>query len=253
MFGKILVFTHFGLSLCFATWAMVLYTNRVNWTESKKPGEPESEMTPRMAEYDRLAKTGVHPADTRWRGARVQVARNEAGRPLEQPWYDRELAFLQKNADEKTPVRQIDRGADGNPVVLANPDPGGALLQMGPLKDVAGQPFKGRDNQPVVLKSMEYYDKEYTATVNQVTDALKSLQLQAKLDRDATNKLKGPRGLQARLQLELVKQERIKDEFNEIRPLWLNTAVELLNLQELHKRLEVRFRELGSRGDREGR
>src|SRR5262245_4543520 len=181
MLGKILIFTHFGLSLCFATWAMVLYTNRVNWTDQKgKAGEADGELVPRMAEYDRLAKTGVRPTDARWRGARVVVAANEAARPLEQPWYKRELEFLEREASEKNPVRQIDRGGDGNPIGLAAPDPGGALLQMGPLKGPDGQPFKGRDGQPLVLKSMEYYDKEFTVTLNEVIATVKKLQASAK-------------------------------------------------------------------------
>ena len=58
-------------------------------------------------------------------------------------------------------------------------------------------------------------------------------------DRDlkATNLLKGPKGLHARLFFEVDKQELLKNEYDEVRPMWLNTMVELRNLQQLQERL----------------
>jgi hypothetical protein len=257
MFGKILVFLHLALSLCFATWAMVLYTNRVNWTNKPAQGIPaEGELTPRMAEYDRLTKSGIRPVDTRWREARAQLGNNETSRPRERPWYNQQLDFLQDGAAENSPVRQIDRGPDGNPIVVVNPAPGGDLLQMGPLKDPAGQPFNNRDGQPLALKSMVWYDKEYSSTIAQIVAAIKRLQDASERDTVATNKLKGPKGLHAKLEFEKVKQERVLDEYNEVRPLWLNTAVELKNLEDLRLRLEVRLKELqavASKLEKEGR
>jgi hypothetical protein len=127
---------------------------------------------------------------------------------------------------------------------------------MGPVRDQAGQPFKGRKGDPIVLKSLDYYDKEYPSTISQMTVILKKLQDAATQDRDATKAMIGPKGLQAQLAFEKVKQTRIQDEYDEVRPLFLNTSVELKNLVELRKRLEVRHEELLkqiSKGDKEGR
>jgi hypothetical protein len=258
MFGKILVLTHFGLSLCFATWALVLWANRVDWSSEKgKAGKPDGELVARIAEYDRVARPGVRVADARWRAARKVVQDNEAWLPYEQAWYERELNFLRSGTVTKdTSIRQIDRGPDGNVIILPNPAVGGALLQIGPIRDPAGQPFKGRKGEPLDLNSLDYYDKEYPATITQMTVILRKLQDEAKRDRDATKEMIGPKGLQARLEFEKLKQARIKDEHDEVRPLWLNTAVELKNLEELRLRLQVRLKELEnqiSKGDKEGR
>jgi len=247
MFGKILVVLHVGLSLILATWALVLFTNRMDWPE-RAPVKKK--------EYDGVATTGVRPADARFRAHRTQLESHEGWRPSERPWYELQLAFLGNGATEANPVRQVDRGPDGNPIVLPNPAAGADLVQMGAPKDNAGQPVKGRDGQPMVLKSREFYNKEFDATFAQKILAFDRRQKAGKLDSEATAKLNGPRGLYARLQFETVKQDRLKDEYNEIRPLWLNTMVEYRNLEDLRLRLAVRLKELESlksKGDKEGR
>jgi len=250
MFGKILVTTHVALSLIFATWAMAVYTTRVDFSSTPSKGTtPDGELVARVAEYDRLTKHDMRPLDTRWRDARKQLEAHEVYRLVERSWYDKQLEFLRTGAKEGSPVLQLDRDAAGNPKPVDNPRGEGPLLQMVPIKDKDGNPMKTRDGQPLVLKSLEYYNREYDLVAGQITVALQKLQKASARDLDATNKLKGAKGLHARINFERTKQERVKEEFDDVRPLMLKTAVELQNLQQLRLRLEQRLRELRESGN----
>lgn len=257
MFGKTLVLLHLGLSLIFATWALVLYTTRTDWTATKgKDGRPDGELVARMADYDKLARGAVRPADSRFREAREKIVKEETGRPVERAWFTLQLEFLASRATEANPARQIERDKDGNITVIPNAPAGADLIKMGPPQDKDGNPMKDRDGKPLVLRSLDYYNKEYNSLMTQETEAMKRRNLAATRDLDATNALKGPRGLHAKIRFESVKQERMKDENAEVRPLWLNTMVEYQNLQALGVRLQERLDELlklKSRGDKLGR
>jgi len=249
MFGKILVFTHLGLSLILATWAMALYTTRVDWTDKKGTGnKPDGLMVERINEYNRLDKTVRRPVELKWQSAQELLVAHEGWRPIERDWYEKQLKFLHNGAvTEANPIRQVDRDANGTPVVVIDVKPGGDLLQMGPLKDKDGNPIKNRADQPLVLKSLDGYNKEYEATSAQLVEQLKRWQSAVDRDEKATRELKGvkpPRGLHAQIDLERVKQDRVRDEYEEVRPLMLKTAVELQNLEQLRQRLETRLREL---------
>jgi hypothetical protein len=253
MFGKTLVFMHLGLSITFATWALVLYTNRINWTDKN-----EGELVARMSDYNRLAKYAVRPADERFREARKKVQKEEDGQPRERAWYKVQEEFLTSGNTDANPIQQIDRDAGGAPIVLDNPPALGPFLQMGPLKDKDGQPAKNRDGQPLVLKSLDFYNREYNTLLTQESDYLKRRKDAAQKELDFTNELKdtdGVRGLQSKILLEVSKRERVEDEYAEIRPLILNTLVENQNLEDLRHRLEQRKSELEkvkNRGDRQG-
>jgi hypothetical protein len=205
-------------------------------------------MLERINEYNRLEKTVRRPADLKWRTSRDLLVAHEAWRPFERAWYDKELKFLRDGTvTADIPIRQVDREANGTPTLVANPKPGGDLLVMGPLKDKDGNPIKNRDGQPLVLKSLDAYNKEYEATTAQLIGQLKLWQSAVIRDEKATELLKGVkprRGLHAQVDFERVKHDRIKDEYEEVRPLMLKTAVELQNLEQLRQRLESRLREL---------
>jgi len=83
MFGKILIVLHLGLSLTFATWALVLFTSRIDWTDKKGTGtQSDGELSVRMADYDRLAKSSARPADARFREARYRELLPEWWKPV---------------------------------------------------------------------------------------------------------------------------------------------------------------------------
>ncbi len=283
MFGKILVFVHLGLSLTFATWAMTIYLSRGDdWkVTAKDPVDGVSQdeirrlaggktdenynatlkaykLPGRMVEYDTSLRGGVRPAEGRLRDARARLEKEEKGRPAEKEWYEKQLTILRegKFKEKEYPIKQIDRDKDGQPIVIVNPPPGGDLLQMGPIKDEKGQPMKGPDGNPVVLQSLDFYSQEYGNLIAQENRELLRRKTAAARDIEATKKLTGPRGLQNLIRFEAEKLERVQDEYNEVRPLWLNTVVELQNLTNLQTRLQDRLKQLESlksKGDREGR
>jgi hypothetical protein len=260
MFGKILVCTHLGLSLILATWALVIFTNRVDWTSAKgKEGKPDGLVKTRMEEYDKAAKEGSRPADQRWRTAREQLESHEDERPRDRAWYVLQLKFLDTGATKDNPVRQVDRGPNG-PIVLAKPAGGGDRLQMGAIRDDKDRPVNGPDGKPLVLRAQVFYNEAFDASLQEELDLLTKRRQAGERDTVATRRLigdkdKGLIGLHDRLRHEKVKQERLRDEYSEVRPLWLNTMVEYQNLAELQLRLDKRraeLKNLKTRGDREG-
>src|SRR5262245_15766677 len=272
MFGKILVGLHLALSLTFATWSMVLYTNRVNWTDQKgKKGEADGLLAEQKAEYDQLVATGLRPADARWKANRQWLLQEEAWRPRERAWYAEQIDILYTGKDSKgaeKPIFQIDR-RDGNVIELNNPPAGGALLQMGPVKDKDGRPIRDRDGKDLQLHPLEWYDTEYNRVFAAVTGHMRRLQQASKSDLFSTVTLVGDKdgkfekdygdeyekkyrkridkkGLITRIKMEAEKQKRVEEEHDEVRPLWLNTAVELKNLEDLRRRLDERLRQLSA-------
>jgi hypothetical protein len=230
-FGKILVFLHTGLSLCFASWALALYTNRVDWTARKgKDGKPDGELVTRTSTFDQICKTGLRPADARWRTARFHVNGSEAWRPLEQAWYEQQLEFLRTGATEDNPARQVDHGPRGGDAPTAVLRPGGDLVKMADLPDKVGSlAFYAREKEAALLKTAELKNEIETA---------------ANEDKVATNMLHGPKGLHQRIEDEYVKRELIKAGRKDMRPVRLNTQIEYNNLKELRDRLEDRLTEL---------
>src|SRR5579872_6395172 len=88
LLGKILVLTNFALSVVALMWAMMLYYNRIDWTEGtkEKPGELR-------ARKERLAELweNMKPADAAWRDVRAQLLEQEGFRADDRPWYLKEL------------------------------------------------------------------------------------------------------------------------------------------------------------------
>jgi hypothetical protein len=237
--GKILVFVHLGLSLLLASAAMALYFNRTDWTAQKgKDGKPDGELVGRIAEYDDLAKTGIWPAEKRLLSNREQLEANERSRPYERNWYAQQLAILR--GDVAGPIQQLARGPDGS--VLFDPTFGQQgrtnILQMGPVQ------AKDRDGKPLELKSLVVYAREIGRKVDDLITETANLKKEADRDAAATNQLKGPKGLHARLLFEKHKYDQVVEEYKAIRPKWLNNTVELRELEELRQRLDERVRQL---------
>src|SRR5262245_57702374 len=125
MFGKILVTTHVALSLIFASWAMALYLTRVDFSDNQgKAGKPDGELVARKADFERITKNDLKPLDARWRANRVELEKQEYYRPIERPWYKKQIAFLKQSASETNPARQLDRDANGNAIPVENPKAG---------------------------------------------------------------------------------------------------------------------------------
>jgi hypothetical protein len=285
IFGKILVLLHTGLSLCFAAWALALWTNRVDWTDRKASADkPAGLLVGLAAEYKRSATDGVRPADHRLRNNRLLLAFQEERLPLEKAWYEKELAHLTNGDVSKKPIRQVARGADGLPVA-AGPETGstGDFVQWQnkfTFKDrtnpkdakspFAEQPKERKDRSgkdDLKLQNAEYYRTNIAAVIedrvgriekdNAGVDQVKKegaamrLKKAAEEEKAHTDRIKGvkgvSKGLQAELRDEYLKLAMIEAEYDELRPQWLNNKVELQNLTELRDRLNERIKDLGGK------
>lgn len=267
MFGKILVCLHTGLSFVLATWAMVLYVTRVDFTDTKgKAPQPDGELVARREAYERLMPAKMASLDGQWRANRTELEKKEEARLIERPWYDDQIEFVRTRATQggvgkvRNEVRAIERNvATGKPNYEENPKRGDPVMKTTPVvvQD------KGGAKQPLFLGSLKEYNDRRTALNGiianappEITLALEKLKKEAVDDFGYTEKLKDSekdgkmvRGLAQQLALEAKKQERLRDEYEEVRTLSLKTRVELQTLVQLRSRLEERLKELrGSRG-----
>lgn len=240
MLGKILVYVNLGMSLMFAAWAGMLYLNKIDWSAQKGKGlSPNGEALARIEEYDALGKNGIRPATARLRASSLKLTDSEGWRPYERDWYKQQINFLLEGATEAKPVQQVVRGVDGSvTLTLDEYAKTGNILKMGPVQ------AKDREGKQIKLKSAAYYDREIARAIREAGTASVSLEKEARKDTEATNKLKGPKGLQARLKAERIKREAVVEEYKAIRPKWLNASVEEEQLKEVRKRLDARIQEL---------
>jgi hypothetical protein len=114
-FGKILVFANLALSLVFATWALALFTQRVDWLDKKKDANDDrtwGRIAKAKDEIDRWhgpgGKAGPRPlAEGRWQSALAEVRGSEKLRESNQGWYRDKLATLESGQDlNRKPVAE---------------------------------------------------------------------------------------------------------------------------------------------------
>jgi len=265
-FGKILVFVHTGLSLCLAAWAVALFTNRVDWTDRKAAADkPAGLLAQRRAEYERTATNALRPADLRFRTNRQLLAYHEAWRPAEKAWFAQELEHLRTGEVSKKPIRQVVRGPNGFPIGPENLTPPDLVQMQAQLlykertdpKDPKspfvepGKPRKDRTGKDLVLNTFSYYQTETAGVLKEKDKEARRIKEAADKDKEYTDALKGvppdKKGLHAELRDEYVKRAMIEAEYDELRPQWLNTKVELQNLEELRERLNERIQQLGGK------
>jgi hypothetical protein len=156
-FGKLLVFVQFILSMVFASWAVMLYSQRIEWAPGKTLlGDPIPESKGRVGELgDEIrgivgdAKDKESPrdkAELRWQTAYAGLDDATKSREKYQAWYLDQISLIKKGEDmagrrQESPVRHLVYNPDGT----LKPDP--------------------KDRQPVqsfgnALKSIDDYYKE---------------------------------------------------------------------------------------------
>jgi len=262
MLGKILVVVHTGLSLCFAALALALYTNRIDWTSREaKAGKPEGLQVGRNRDYETVAAGSVRPAYAQVVALRPVLLYNEQIRPYEQQWYKAQIEFLKSGTvNEKSPIRQVTRGADGGPIVYDRPQQNGDVLEMTDKlhyqdpRDGQVKQFKDRKGENLKLNSQAGYEREYAAADADTDKQVKRVLAAVDRDSAATAKLKGPKGLRKRIDQEEDKRERVEEEVKDLRDLWVDTYQKLGQFEDVRdNRLKPRLLELGGKVDGEGK
>src|SRR4051794_26591166 len=94
MFGKVLVFVNFTLSVLAFGWAFMLYASRTDWSTNKAQGtRPAGELVARQ-EAVKNAWDTFPPAQAAYRDANDLVTGQEAWRPVELKFYADQHAHL---------------------------------------------------------------------------------------------------------------------------------------------------------------
>jgi hypothetical protein len=231
--GKILVFANLILSILFATWALGLYTNRLDWPGGGAPvipgGKALGEVGTRKAEIaDREKATSL--ALNNWiLGNATLNAMEFTQRPTAQKWYADKLKLLE---DGQAPVGALVYGKDGK-----------LQLQDGAaIPGPDGQPLRARAPVQQLIAATEAETQQLnTQALNDLKEA-EELTAQINGVREGNEiKLKGLRDLLAEEELA---NTRGKSEIEYTRPFRYNRQIEAALIQERQAALAARMDEL---------
>jgi chromosome segregation ATPase len=249
-FGKFLVFTTLVLSLIFLTWAIALYTQRLDWAPHKNIITGEVDMqSGRLYQLTLELKTlgeDLELAEKRWQRDAATLLELDNRREVYQKWYKEQLALAQtgtKASGEKVP--------DGYPPVIQlirdeNSDPPGMYIM-----DEKQRKAVTSGEKPV--QSIAHYNQEYQRLKKQVDD------LQVEIDRliDENKKLTEliagiagkSRGLRGDVDDLNNHRKQFEDEIAILMPLLraqqINIEQEKRRLEQLEERFKVLQDRLG--------
>jgi hypothetical protein len=240
--AKRLVFVNLVLSLVLATWALGVFSQRIDWgKKAASVDRPAGELAKRLEEIDRLgggSKEGARQrAETRWAQARKDLLGKEEDRKQKQGWYAQQLEVLEKG--------MIGGKAMVPPVMALVYDQGGIVLdatgrpQLRPVPDRTGKP----------VGALQALDQEYLALHKDIKKTMQEIAGLIQEEQKLTLNLNGdgPRkGLRRQLADEQAETDKCLSEQDYLKPLFYNRQAEAQLLQERQKALQDRLRELQS-------
>jgi hypothetical protein len=235
--GKILVFVNLVLATLMASWAIGLYTNRINWTGKAWSEGMPSMLTPRIDRIKQLNEA-VGAAEANQRAAYVRLDYEEKARAALQPWYAALNHRIATGASPQNPILGV---------VLT----GGQIAFDTKTNYPQVQPINDRQGRP--LLSLDHYQAEIAKAQAETAKTLKDLDDLVKKDTELTNELVGERqganivkkGLRDRLADERAKIESVIAEREALRPLLVNAEVQTQLLVLRKAELDRRLGELG--------
>lgn len=233
IFGKTLVFIHAGLSFVLFGVALVIFTHRIPWNTPKNTGGERVQgiVAKYQQELQQIALPGLAASQAQYNANRGQVEQQEAVIAADRAQFGQEMQHLTTDAKSTTPARGIKRDAFGQ--VALDQATGRPTMQA--LTDSTGT---------APLLALNTYRDMHNQQVTVYTEKADQLDTAAKLDKDSTELLRGEKGLHAKIQREVKKQDKLAKGQKELRPKYINSAVELELLRNLRDRLESRIKEL---------
>jgi hypothetical protein len=249
--GKILLYANLVLSLLMAAWGMALFYGRVNWTERgpQDAGKPEyKKITDRIAELKPL----VGAADARYREAEGELAklqlRRAANQERFQEWAD-SLRLKASGPNAPAPVVPVLTGG----LAISTPNNPQAPIQVEPAKDRAGEALRSygayiddlSTTQARIVEEMgklEEKNKEYLKQSAEIVGVTEMVGGQIKVIKPGYRQL---------LQDELDKLANVMSEIERLRPLLVNSYVEIQLLAKRNAALLKQVKDLGGNGSAE--
>jgi hypothetical protein len=248
--GKILLYTNLVLSLVMAAWGMALFYGRVNWTDKgpQEAGKPEyKKVADRIAEL----KPSVTAADVRYREAAKLLRDVQQKRAANRVWYQAKSDELREKANEQNPA--VVPLLNGGLPVAAGANPQNAPIQTEQAKDRAGEP----------LRSYKSYVDDLLTKYGEIKAAMDSLEEQnqkylkiSELVVGVFEKLGNPPkvitpGSRQLLQDEQDKLANVMSEIERLRPLLVNSYVEIQLLAKRYGILQGQVKAYGGKVDTE--
>jgi hypothetical protein len=215
--GKVLVLINVAFSLMMATIALGLYNSNLDYDHSQKDvaGKPPAGVTALKTEIESLQKTSVPAVQASWSAALSTLLKREEERRAYRKHYDDQLLLLRGDATKPAmPVKMVEIGADHLPVLDA-----GGFPKLVDAFDRAGQP----------VMQMTFYTAQLDIVRKEQVAVLDNLNKQIDRYAELTKRLagaEGKRGLRQMLVDERDKRLDVVAEYNSVRPLFINTAVE---------------------------
>jgi hypothetical protein len=254
--GKILVFANLMLSVGMAAWAMGLYTQRVNWTNKSTPEAGQAELKKRE-DIIKEVSAEVAIAEKRHTEARARLFEQRAQRSYNNDLYRRYIDHMTgtylngplEGATEQNPAQVPTVLATGQ-TVPSDPRRAESPPSMEAAKDRAGAPL--RSYFAYVTDLYKTQDAIAVASVN-LAQANKAAEERTKIiagteEKDGNKTVLKP-GLRQLLENEQIKTGKIEAEEERLKPLLVNSYVEI---QLLVKRFEQLKRQVGN-GDKGGK
>jgi hypothetical protein len=248
--GKILLYANLVLSLIMAAWGMALFYGRINWTDKgpQDAGRLEYKIvTARIAEL----KTSVTAADVRYREAADRLRAVQHQRASNKAWYQAKADELREKANEQNPA--VVPVLNGGLPVAAGANPQNAPIQVEIAKDRAGDPLRSYKSYvddlltkyaeiKAAMDSLEEQNQKYLEVSKLIVGVFDKTPVQPKLITP---------GLRQLLQDEQDKLANVMSEIERLRPLLVNSYVEIQLLAKRYGILQGQVKAYGGKIDTE--
>jgi hypothetical protein len=227
--GKILIFVNLAIALGMCVWSFGLYSGRIDWSNNPAKGtQPAGELTKRIAAL-RQVDGALQTAETRQREASSQLRKFELRVPRDAQFYKQQLALLDSGINDQNPGQMVEY-KDGEVQTRAD-----GLVNMNPAPD---------------LRSLDELTKERNQTQADLLASITEYQKLVQQDIELRERIIGDKGLRQQLfNEEEIKQARIKQEIEDLKPLYINVMVELQLLAKRHNALQARIKEFETKAD----
>lgn len=234
LLGKILVCVNLVFSLAMASFALALYTQRINWTNAPPqttPDQAAGELALLQDEIKRKWVALTHADDGSEKRLQVltdRLRQREQLRPALQRWYAQEIKHAARKATDKDPVRALVFEEGKIPADPANP----TRPKLQPAKDRFGNN----------LASLDYYNKETKRVYDEINTERENLGKLIAEDKKQTERAIELRQL---IEDEEDKRKSVERELRDfLRPTLVNVEVESELILRRRDALQERVEEL---------
>jgi hypothetical protein len=235
--GKILVYFNLAFGMAAFAWALGIYTNRIDFSAAKGGADKaEGELSKRVNRIKQTAENLNNYALPRFTVARGALKVAEDVRAGNQNYY---LVQLQNLKSGQPPLL--------GPVYV------NGVIQVAPTGQPKMEDAKLVDSNNAPLKSLDFYAAEMIATQKKIDQELVTIRTLIDQEKKLTEELSGTDGsggYRGQVDREKVREQRIREETADLKPLIVNTQVESDLLLKRQRQLTARVKELEARAAR---